>query len=143
MKKLFFILMAVMSCVSIESFAQEVRGVETKLVIYNGPEYKGLDRSPYYRDAKSYYSTKWFGFSFYNMNTIPISVDAVLYYGGNIVDSKSFVLKSNESYIWKQEDRFDFKVNVYWYNNDYARWIEDGRISPGDYRVEYKAFKLQ
>ena len=143
MKKMFFILLAVMSFASIEAFAQEVRGVETKLVIYNGPQYKGQDGPSYERGTKYYYSTNWFGFSFYNMNTIPVSVDAVLYYEGNIVDSKSFVLKSKESYIWKQEDRASFQVNVYSSFSVDNRWIEDGKISPGNFRVEYKAFKLQ
>jgi len=128
MKKLFFILMAVMSCVSIESFAQEVRGVETRIVIYEGPKYD--DRY-----------NRWAAFEFTNLNSITVSVDATLYHNEvGVRSKKSFVLQPGESYRWKHENEIlndgysPYKFKVYndstWY---YERY----------YYVEYKAYKLQ
>ena len=62
MKKAFLIFFIAMIS-SIVSFGQlqEVKGVETKLTTY----YNG--------------SSEWFGYSFYNMNSIPVSVEAELH----------------------------------------------------------------
>ena len=132
------------------SFAQslEVKGVETKVVIYDGPEYSGSAYSCYERKPTQY-STKWFGYSFYNMNSIPVSVDAELYcvqYGREkLVSTKAFNLKSKETYVWKMEDNWDFKVN-YDTAGSHGHWNEKGRLTPGlqgcSYYVKYKAYKI-
>ena len=130
------------------SFAQslEVKGVETKVVIYDGPEYSGRK---YPGTGPTLYSTKWFGYSFYNMNSIPVSVDAELYcveYGiEELVSTKVFNLKSKETYVWKRENSRDFRVN-----DDAAgphgHWSDEGRSTPGmrgrTYYVKYKAYKI-
>lgn len=156
MKKILVLFIAIMS--SIVSFAQslEVRGVETKLVVYEGSEYEvhiGWNK----RSGHQYkYSTKWFGYSFYNMNSIPISVEAELYVvpgsrqsKPKLVDTKTFNLKSKETYIWKRESG-DFQVN---YNGRYiydgSSWT-DSKTEPTDspypssntYLVKYKAYKI-
>lgn len=136
MKKLFFILMAVMSCVSIESFAQEVRGVETRIVIYEGSEYR---RS--YSSDKNIYD-RWAAFEFTNLNSITVSVDATLHHTkAGVRSKKSFVLQPGESYRWKHENEYaptngysDYNFKVY---ND-STWECENY-----YYVEYKAFKLQ
>lgn len=139
---------------SVVGFAQlsEVKGVETKVVIYDGPEYRAAyDKNSY--SFKYHSSTKWFGFSFYNMNSISVSVEAELYQedNGKMVATKSFNLKPNETYIWKHENRGDhFKVNA---REDGAStaWT-DSKKEPAiyssygyildTYYVKYKAYKI-
>ena len=105
MKKLFYILLAVMSFVSINAFAQEVRGVETRIVIYEGPTY----------DKSSGYNT-WAAYEFTNLNSIPVCVDATLHNNmAGVRSKKSFVLQPGESYLWKheQEDcRVEPHINI-------------------------------
>lgn len=146
MKKIFVLLFALMS--GIVSFAQslEVRGVETKVVIYDGPEYSGRK---YPSTGPDQYSTKWFGYSFYNMNSIPVSVDAELYcveYGREkLVSTKAFNLKSKETYVWKMENKRDFMVN-YDTAGSHGDWSDEGRSTPclqgRTYYVKYKAYKI-
>ena len=121
---------------SVVGFAQlsEVKGVETKLVIYDGQEYE-------YRYAS--HSTEWFGFSFYNMNSIPVSVEAELYYAGKLVDTKTFSLASKETYIWKQKSNNSFRV----YDRVGKKEVPDDYARNGDaygytYYVKYKAYKI-
>ena len=95
-----------MSCaaicfISTELAAQEVRGVETKVVEYIGSAYYVRNNN----SGSGECHTEWFGYSFYNMNSIPVSVDAELYIDDKLVDTKSFVLAAKEAYIWKQEER--------------------------------------
>lgn len=146
MKKIFVLLFALMS--GIVSFAQslEVRGVETKVVIYDGPEYSGCK---YPCTGPMLYSTKWFGYSFYNMNSIPVSVDAELYcveYGREkLVSTKAFNLKSKETYVWKRENSRDFRVNDD-ASGCHGDWRDEGKSTPGmqdrTYYVKYKAYKI-
>lgn len=132
MKKLFFILMAVMSLISIEAFAQEVRGVETRIVIYEGPKYV---------DRFNRWYNRWAAFEFTNLNSITVSVDATLHHTeAGVRSKKSFVLQPGESYRWKHEKECtalganDTTFKAYddrtWYHEQY-------------YYVEYKAYKLQ
>ena len=138
MKKLFFILMAVMSCVSIESFAQEVRGVETRIVIYEGSEYR---RS--YSSDKNIYD-RWAAFEFTNLNSITVSVDATLHHTkAGVRSKKSFVLQPGESYRWKHEQEstlIDQKRSDY---SNFKIYDKSVWIWENYYYVEYKAFKLQ
>ena len=136
---------------SILGFSQlsEVKGVETKVVIYDGPEYRAIYESSSYSN-KYQSSTKWFGFSFYNMNSISVSVEAELYqeHNGKMVATKSFNLKPNETYIWKHENRRDdFKVNAS--ENGAKTWWTDSKKEPviygsygSTYYVKYKAYKI-
>ena len=140
---------------SVVGFAQlsEVKGVETKLVVYDGSEYKvqtGRSRNgdPHYK-----YSTKWFGYSFYNMNSIPVSVEARLYefdeyYGPKKIRTKTFNLKPGETYIWKHENMFAFKVNFQYCPTCNSHWT-NGNTEPrssdyssNSYYVEYTAYKI-
>lgn len=148
MKKILVLFIAIMS--SIVSFAQslEVKGVETKIVVYEGPEYKVYNGRNRIQDLYKY-STKWFGYSFCNMNSIPISVEAELYIVDSkqpkLLDTKTFNLKSKETYIWKRESG-DFKVND---NGSYmygcSSWT-DSKTKPTNsrntYLVKYKAYKI-
>lgn len=136
---------------SVVGFAQlsEVKGVETKLVVYDGSEYKVRDGSIRGGDPHYKYSTKWFGYSFYNMNSIPVSVEAELYCvlengREKLEDTKTFNLRSQETYIWKQENNSDFKVN-YTVDGYYSSWRKEGKSEPGpwnSYYVKYKAYKI-
>ena len=138
MKKMCMLIFALMS--TVVGFAQlsEVKGVETKLVIYDGPQY-GAAYGYGYK-----YSTKWFGFSFYNMNSISVSVEAELYqeYDGKMVATKSFNLKPNETYIWKHENRDYFKVNVSGIDWVDSKKEPNGGHYCGRYYVKYKAYKI-
>lgn len=134
MKKAFLIFFIAMIS-SIVSFGQlqEVKGVETKLTTYEG--------SSYYKGDYNY--TEWFGFSFYNMNSIPVSVEAELHRIYNnqgrhdeVIDVKTFNLKSGEEYIWKQENNYNFQV--IWHYDGGRRSKPDG----GEYYVKYKAYKI-
>lgn len=137
MKKFFICLVVMLGFATTDLFAQsEVRGVETKLVIYDGPEYIDWISNGY----RSY--TEWFGFSFQNMNSIPVSIDVELCYLGDynsrrVVQRKSFVLNSQESYIWKFEDNTDFEV----YGDGYEK-TKPRRVY-SEYFVDYKAYKLE
>ena len=131
MKKAFVIFfIAMISSIVSYGQLQEVRGVETKLTTY----YNG--------------SEEWFGYSFYNMNSIPVSVEAELHcisFGEDKVkDVKTFNLKSGEEYIWKQENNGDFEVELIISSRSRSR-----RSSPGwepgrsiKYYVKYKAYKI-
>lgn len=138
---------------SVVGFAQlsEVKGVETKLVIYDGPEYRAAyDKNRYTGNERHQSSTKWFGYSFYNMNSIPVSVEAELYShyeGHSLVTTKTFNLKPGETYIWKHENRRDdFKVNAR--ETPTTTWWTDSKKEPNSgngrvtYYVKYKAYKI-
>lgn len=125
---------------SILGFSQlsEVKGVETKLVVYDGKIY-------------DYNKTEWFGYSFYNMNRFRVSVEAELYMirviehvadafreEAILFDTKTFNLAPEETYIWKQEGNSDFKK--------YDREYPHGGSSHGQairYYVKYKAYKME
>lgn len=134
MKKL-FVMLVVMLGFTTQLYAQnEVRGVETKVAKYKGSYYDVGESRP----------NEWFGYSFTNMNSIPVSVDAELYESGSLTDTKSFTLQPQESYIWKFENNSDFKVkystsSMYSYRDTYHE-----RSQPsGSYFIKYKAYKLE
>lgn len=149
MKKAFLIFFIAMIS-SIVSFGQlqEVKGVETKLTTYNGSSYSVYDSYA----GKRYNYTKWFGYSFYNMNSIPVSVEAELHEvsgkkGDNVIDVKTFNLQPKEEYVLKFENRFVDN------NSRYPFAVYSGREVPkasrgntyGDdcsYYVKYKAYKI-
>lgn len=129
MKKAFVIFFIAMIS-SIVSFGQlqEVKGVETKLTTY----YNG--------------GREWFGYSFYNMNSIPVSVEAELHYVYNyedeVEDVKTFNLKPGEEYIWKHEDKSDFRVEYGSYGYGSSSYRRSSPGSSGKYYVKYKAYKI-
>lgn len=147
MKKMFFLL-AMLLGVNYVS-AQEVHGIETKLVcIMDCPSYESENLWSRTEDVYGKQRDEWeehhfyseagvprdnttrykvypaMGYSFTNMNSIVVSVEAELYYKGNIIDSKSFILKSKESYVWKHG-----KMGID---------IRDRE----EYFVKYKAYKM-
>ncbi len=135
MKKLFILLVVMLSLDITNASAQnEVRGVETKLVTYTASN-----------------GTEYFGYEFYNMNSIPVSVDAELYcfktdYGETILKAtKSFVLNSKEKYIWKHENNSNFEVQVNQPLSQYRRDEPWGTHHDhnGNYHIKYKAYKLE
>lgn len=151
MKKLFLFLFAMIS-VSNLAFAQnEVRGVETKLAKYEGSEYYA---------ANGKYSNLWFGYQFLNLNSIPVSVDAELYVTNkltkeqNLRDTKTFVIEPKETYIWKFEYNYDFRVYGYYtntifyldeyaYTRAYPGYSESSSDHGRTYMIKYKAYKLE
>ena len=129
MKKAFLIFFIAMIS-SIVSFGQlqEVKGVETKLTTY---------------------CSNWFGYSFYNMNSIPVSVEAELHEvseknGDNVIDVKTFNLQPKEEYVWKFENRFmgdNWKYPFAVYKNKKEPYVfRDG--TECRYYVKYKAYKI-
>lgn len=122
---------------SIVSFGQlqEVKGVETKLTTY----YNG--------------SSRWFGYSFYNMNSIPVSVEVELHEvseknGDNVIDVKTFNLQSKEEYVLKFENRFQGNDFEYPFAAVYHGRVdkEEPYVFRGNtecrYYVKYKAYKI-
>lgn len=153
MKKTLILLAIILGMTAVDVSAQnEVRGVETKLVKYNGGDYKTIvvTRTRYNNEKVV---DLWFGYSFYNMNSIPVSVDAELYkryyneaysrYIEDLVDTKTFVLKSGESYIWKHENNDDFKV--YKFIDEDGKEVHKDEPCEGSrsYYIKYKAYKLE
>lgn len=134
----------------IEIFAQqEVRGITTRRVIYEGPEYKYS--VPHYtnrgRSDINKPSIRWYGWEITNHNSITVSVDIELYKKGDdgndgIVKTRSVILKSNETYIFKAEEFNSHHVDFY--NSFYGISSES---SPtyyiSDYYIKYKAYKLE
>lgn len=86
-----------LSVMAIDTIAQQVRGIETKRVVYNGERYYGGRE----------YSNEYYGWEFANRNSIPVSVSIILKGRGGrgnpdyIVTTKEIVLDSKESYIFK------------------------------------------
>lgn len=128
---------ALMSTVVGFSQLSEVKGVETKLDVYDGKQY-------------DYNETKWFGYSFYNMNGFRVSVEAELYMvyikskntyvlDAILIDTKTFNLKPYETYIWKQEYESDFKE----YYREYPRGEYHSEGNAIRYYVKYKAYKME
>lgn len=134
MRKIMAILSVLMCFASMNMFAQEVRGIETRRVIYDGPEYWANDQEK---------STKYYGWEFTNRNSITVSVDISLWcqplsngyatIPASVVKTQSIILKSGETYIFKREDHCSTKV-------DAQDWC-DYKIS--GYHIEYKAYKIQ
>ena len=135
MKKAFLIIL--ICFVSLIVAAQEVRGIETRRVIYDGPQYScGYNCS----------STKYYGWEFTNRNSCAVSVDITLSHQGgaysnnydvtsipsHVVKTQSIVLEAGETYIFKREEhqttRVDYNMSGY---------------SISEYYIEYKAYKLQ
>ncbi|MBQ9253629.1 MAG: hypothetical protein IJ213_07440 [Bacteroidales bacterium] len=124
-------LLLVLVC-SLSAYAQEVHGVTTKRVIYDGPEYSYNDFS------STKYSTEYYGWEIENHNNIKVSVDIDLYSqggdNGTIVKSQTVILKPKEKYIFKREEHCSTHTFKYY---DCAR---DFPIS--QYYVKIKAYKL-
>ena len=131
MKKIMALLTGLMCFASANAFAQEVRGIETRRVIYEGPKYSC--------------GNQYYGWEFTNRNSCAVSVDATLFHNGGTygnayhtevipstpVKTQSFVLNAGESYIFKREGHYSTRVEC-----------NDG-FSIDEYRIEYKAYKLQ
>ena len=137
MKKVFLFLVATMMFAANVN-AQEVHGVESKMVCTYDCNPNGTwDWWNYGGESKK----PWFAYEFTNLNSIPVSVEVELYhkektgyekYGFVVIATKSFVLKSGESYIFKTGE---MGIDYYHYC-DYCGSRHD------DYYVKYKAYKL-
>lgn len=126
MKKFIIILSILLGMTAIESFAQtQVRGIETRRIIYEGPIYDaGFGEK----------STRYYGWEITNHNSITVSVEIELWCqtedGGQIVKTQDIILKSKETYIFKREEHECTRV--------------DYRGSPiSNYYIKYKAYKLE
>lgn len=132
MKKAILMFCMAMSLFATNAFAQmqEVRGVETRRVIYDGPQYK-----PCYNCG---YSTKYYGFEFHNSNSIKVSVDIEIYREADgkeiLVATKSITLKPDETYTYKQENDAAYQKDMI---------CISGCGAAEYYIVKYKAYKLQ
>ena len=132
MKKIIAVLSILLCLVSTNTFAQEVRGIETRRVKYDGPEYScGYNCS----------STKYYGWELTNRNSCTVSVDITLWSQAmandyntkpaSIVKTQTVILRAGETYVFKREEHKSTHVDAY---SEYP-------IS--SYYLEYKAYKLQ
>lgn len=133
MKKVFLFLVATMMFAANVN-AQEVHGVETKMVCtYDCNPNGKWDK---WDDGRKY-KYPWFAYEFTNLNSIPVSVEVELYSNTTsfnkdiitddfkVIATKSFVLKSGESYVFKTDEK---GITEYRYQESYY--------------VKYKAYKL-
>jgi len=138
---------------TLTGFAQlpEVKGIETKWTTYDGgTTYTICEKSgSYYPDGcKSIEKDTYFGYSFLNMNSYSVTVEAELWItddnGKTLLDTKSFVLDSKECYVWKRESTYKWRVYIDYpieYKNDEA---QQKRIKvEGNYYVIFKAYKIE
>lgn len=131
MKKIIAVLTVLMCLASTSVIAQEVRGVETRRVVYEGGK-----SYEYSYNHHWYNSTKYYGWEFKNLNSCTVSVDITMYVSGNpakVKSTKTIVLQSGETYIFKNEIH---DTRATWHDGSTNPYIEY-------YYVEYKAFKLQ
>ena len=134
MKRILIFLTALI-CYAVTTFAQEVHGIESKMVCTydcnpNGT-WDGWGKRNY-----SYEHNPWFSYEFANLNSISVSVEVELYTKPSkeykdgatprLMSTKSFVLKQGESYVWKNGE--DKGVDLY---ENHERYF-----------VKYKAYKL-
>ena len=138
------VLTVLMCLASTNVFAQEVRGIETRRVVYDGGK-----RYSYIYDYNyhSTYSTKYYGWEFKNLNSCAVSVDISMYRQAHlegpsydpinvpaqVIATKTVVLQSGETYIFKNECSFTEAISQYGYEKEDIQ----------NYYVDYKAFKLQ
>lgn len=123
---------------------QEVRGVETKRVKYNGTQYE-YSTGRNYGQATDYisYSSEYYGWELNNANSISVAVDIELWQkigdGERLEMTKSVVLKPSEKYIFKFED---YEASHCYHDYDYSYTCpSSGKIE--NYYIKYKAFKLE
>lgn len=138
MKKIMAILTVLMCFTSMSLFSQEVRGIESRRVIYEGGKEYRTSNSAYGHER---YSTEYYGWEFKNCNSCGVSVDISLFtqatedYGraipAKVLVTKSIVLQAGETYIFKPEI----------YDTQTTHQYEGSTIHK--LYVEYKAFKLQ
>lgn len=135
MKKVFLFLVAAMLFAANVN-AQEVHGVESKMVCTCNCNPNGSWDS--WRDYGSTMEP-WFGYEFTNLNSIPVSVEVELFHKDKISDykyeyrviaTKSFVLQSGESYVFKTR------------NNGIDEYRRANDSYGGGYYVKYKAYRL-
>lgn len=134
MKKAILMFCMAMSLVATSAFAQmqEVRGVSTRRVIYEGiEEYK---KYPYGDEV----SNRRYGWELTNHNSFKISVDITLMYNfprtPMVAKTQSIILKPGEKYVFKAEDLTCTAVDC---DNCQIKY------SVNDYSIEFKAYKLQ
>lgn len=127
------IVFAIMLCLtSINVFAQEVRGIETRRVIYEGSDYSC--------------GNEYYGWELTNRNSCTVSLDITLSFQGGvfgtdydvtsvppqIVKTQSILLNAGETYIFKREEHHSTRVKC-----------NDSGYDISQYYIEYKAYKLQ
>lgn len=130
-----------MCMTSIEAFAQqEVRGISTRRVTYNGNQYKYYTSSSNpYRSHDTHTSSQYYGWELTNHNSITVTVDVELYKKGDedkIVKTQSVILASNEKYIFKAEEYEFVRANFESYEFFPYSYISK-------YYITYKAYKLE
>lgn len=133
------VLTVLMCFASMSLFSQEVRGIESRRVIYEGGKEYFTGYSSY---GYSTHSTEYYGWEFKNCNSCGVSVDISLFtqateeYGraipAKVLATKSIVLQAGETYVYKPE--IEATQTKYW---------GYGGPKIDQLYVEYKAFKLQ
>lgn len=148
MKKIIMLFCMAIGFFATSVFAQEVRGVETRLAEYVGDAYKVKVQASSSSYAYETTKTEYYGFELTNKNSIPVSVSVEIYErtekGDKLVATKDVVLKSEESYIMKQP-----KLKKFYDGNPYCggytvdKLIAEGKKYANYFYVKYNAFKLQ
>lgn len=136
-----------------KTFAQEVRGVETRLAEYEGDMYS-VYAYPHVNanDTREFSFSTYYGFELTNKNSIPVSVSVEVYRRDEkedrLVATKEIVLASGESYILKQPKlkkyNDDSRPNHHSVSSPVKSNLESYGKSYADYfYVRYKAYILQ
>lgn len=133
MKKIIMIMCLLFSMGISNVLGQEVRGVETKRIKYNGS-------SQY--NCGGYETDEYYGWEFHNANGIAVSVDIELwrkveYRNGGAIIKHEPILQMTKSVVLNPSEKYIFKFEGYTASHCCA-----GNDIESFY-IKYRAFKLQ
>lgn len=123
------------------SAQQEVRGVEIKVITYEGEPYVVR----YIESKGAEYKDTWYGWELCNRNSISVSVDVEVWVEGNdgefLWATESIVLDSGERYKLKAAP---IKAKMYVFDSiDRKTYVRDIDDVNRYIKVKYKAYKLE
>ena len=122
------------------SAQQEVRGIEIKVITYEGEPYVVR----YIESKGAEYKDTWYGWELCNRNSISVSVDVEVWVEGNygefLYATESIVLDSGERYKLKAAP---IKAKMYGFNSIVGNFVRDIDDVNRYIKVKYKAYKLE
>ena len=140
MKKIILLFSLILGLGIMDATAQqEVRGIEIKVITYEGKSYS-------FRDSNGEYvkRTTWYGWELCNRNSISVSIDVEVWVEGNdgefLYATESIVLDSGERYKLKAAP---YKAQMYANYAGGVSYVRDIDDVNRFIKVKYKAYKLE
>ncbi len=133
MNKIIILFCLLLTSISTCMAQTEVKGITSRRVIYDGPQY-------WYdiEGGRDQYSTKYYGWEITNRTKYHVYVEVELwsqtYPNNSIVKTQDIMLKPGESYIFKREEHKCSHVKRHLMDSDYP-------IT--NYYIKTKAYKLE